>query len=129
MEVGARTMSKPCPSCNKSLLIEDIVVKRYSGLINIETCGKLIVGKLGQAVAKNRIVALGGIEVEGRLDCKHALCAGKVKIGKKAEWKGDLYAVSLEVESGAVIQESRFKIPDDPLAEFRHQEEEQEEDE
>lgn len=121
-----RTMSIPCPSCNKSLLVEDIVVKKYTGVTNLETCGKLIVRRRGHAVAKHRVVALAGIEVEGKLHCEHALSAGQVILMRKAEWTGDLHATSLVVEEGAKITKGWFKVPEDPLADFRFQEEEME---
>jgi cytoskeletal protein CcmA (bactofilin family) len=120
-------MSTPCPACHKTLLVEDIVVKGYTGVTNLETCGKLIVRRKGHAVAKHRVVALAGIEVQGRLHCEHALTAGHTVIDKKAQWMGDLHATSLVVEAGAVISGGRFKIPEDPLAAFRYQEKEQEE--
>ncbi|MBU0753867.1 MAG: polymer-forming cytoskeletal protein, partial [Planctomycetes bacterium] len=111
------------------VLVEDIVVKRYYGVHSIETCGMLIVTRRGHAAAQNRVIALGGIQVEGKLHCKHALCAGRVEIGSKAEWEGDLAALSLFVESGAIIKSGYFKVPIDPLEDHRHQELEQETDE
>ena len=112
IEVSPRTKSISCPRCNKPVLIEDIVIKTYIGLTNIETCGKLIVQRRGYAVAKNRIVAHGGIEVKGRLQCAQAVTAGKILITKKAEWTGDLNATSLIVEPGAVINGGHFKVPE-----------------
>ena len=125
IEVGPRTMSTSCPGCHKSVLLEDIVVKGYKGVTNLETCGKLIVSRRGHAVAKNRIVAHSGIEVKGRVQCGHALTAGRVTLFGKAEWRGDLRAPSLVVEQGAVIISGWFKVPEDPLEPHRHQEEEQ----
>jgi hypothetical protein len=115
MEVGARTMSTSCPGCHKTLKVEDIVVKSYTGVVNLETCGRLIVRPKGHAVAKSRIVALAGIEVKGRIHCKRAMSEGQVLLSKKSEWKGDLRAASLVVESGAVILGGHFKVPVDPL--------------
>lgn len=125
LQVGAHTKSTLCGGCNKTVLVEDIVVKRYYGVSNIETCGRLIVGRRGHAAAQNRIIALGGIELEGRLHCVHALSAGCVTIGPKAEWEGDLAALSLVVNEGAVIKDSQLLVPVDPLEEHRYQEEEQ----
>jgi hypothetical protein len=122
IEIGSRTMSTSCPGCHKSVLIEDIVVKGYTGVTNLETCGRLIVNRRGHAVAKNRIVAHAGIEVKGRVQCGHALTAGRAVLSGKAEWRGDLHAVSLVVEQGAVIVGGRFRVPDDPLEPHRHQE-------
>lgn len=120
IDAGPRTMSTVCPGCNRKVLVEDVVVKGYTGVVNLETCGKLIVLRRGHAAAQNRIVALAGIEVKGRLHCIHAFTAGRTTIGSKAEWRGDLQALSLVVEPGAVIEGGRFKIPEDPLAEYRH---------
>ena len=64
IEIGRRTMSTPCPGCHKTVLVEDIVVKGYTGVNNFETCGRLIVRRRGHAVAKHRVVALAGIEVQ-----------------------------------------------------------------
>jgi hypothetical protein len=110
LEVSFRTKSTPCPGCYKSLLVEDIVVKSYRGVINLETCGKLIVRKKGHAVAQNRIVAQEGIELDGRLRCIEALTGGEVWLSKRSEWKGDLKAGTLVVEEGAVIREGRFLV-------------------
>ncbi|MHC4946136.1 MAG: polymer-forming cytoskeletal protein [Planctomycetota bacterium] len=124
LEVSHLTKSTLCGSCNKTVLVEDIVVKRYHGVTNLETCGKLIVSRRGHAAAQNRLVALGGIEVKGKVHCPQALCAGKVVLGSKAEWEGDLAALSLVVEAGAVIKGGHFKVPVDPLEPHRHQEQE-----
>lgn len=122
IEIGRRTMSTPCPGCHKTVLVEDIVVKGYTGVHNIETCGRLIVRRRGHAVAKHRVVALAGIEVQGKLHCEQALCSGQVMISAKGEWRGDLKANSLVVESGATINGGWFKVPEDPIAAYRHQE-------
>ncbi|MFH2000315.1 MAG: hypothetical protein ABIK28_11580 [Planctomycetota bacterium] len=123
LKVGQRTKSTSCPACNKSVLVEDIVVKTYVGVTNLETCGKLIVKRRGHAAALHRIVALSGIEVDGQLHCEYALTAGPTFIGKKAEWKGDLQSPSLTVEIGSVITGGYFAVPVDPLEPHRHQEE------
>lgn len=122
LKVGLRTKSTLCGSCNKNVLVEDIVVKTYYGVTNIETCGKLIVKKRGHAAALHRVVALEGIEVQGQLHCEYALTAGPTYIGKKAEWKGNLATPSLTTEPGCVITDGYFTVPIDPLEEHRHQE-------
>lgn len=119
IEVGRRTMSTSCPGCSKPVIVEDIVVKTYKAVVNVETCGKLIVPKRGRVVAQRRVVAHGGIEVEGSLQCGEAISAGPVTIAAKAEWKGDLRAISLTVAAGAKIFGGYFNIPHDPLAEYR----------
>lgn len=121
-EVGRRTMTTSCPACFRAVLIEDVVINNYQGVMNVETCGKLIVKKNGNVIATKRVVAYGGIEVMGRLQCGHALTAGLACIKPRAEWKGDLDAPSVDIQEGAKIHGGRFRIPVDPLAEYRHQE-------
>jgi cytoskeletal protein CcmA (bactofilin family) len=85
-------------------------------VVNLETCGKLIIPRGGQAVAQKRVVALAGIEMDGKLQCRQAVTARHARIGPNAEWKGDLQAASLDVRPGAVIHGGRFDIPSDPFA-------------
>lgn len=122
-------MSTSCPNCHRPVVVEDLVIKNYQGVTNVETCGKLTVTRRGNVVAKNRVVAFGGIEMLGRLQCGEALVAGQVVIGAKAEWKGDLHAMSILVRDGAKIGGGHFLTPDDPLAEHRYQEHEDQDDE
>lgn len=112
-------MSVPCPACNKSVLIEDVVVSSYKGVLSVETCGKLIIRRRGRVVAQHRVVAHEGIEVEGELDCRQVLSGGLVRLGAKAEWRGDLRAPALAVAAGAKIRASHFRVPDDPLDDLR----------
>lgn len=121
MDVGGRAMSMPCSVCNKTVLIEDVVVKSYQGVHSIETCGKLIVKKKGKVVAQSRVVAHGGIDLEGSIHCPHALVSGLVRMGPKSEWRGDLRATALSVAEGAKILRGSFVIPDDPLDSLRKQ--------
>jgi hypothetical protein len=121
IETSARTKSTSCPGCHKPVLVEDIVIKSYIGLTNIETCGRLIVQRRGCAVAQNRIVAHGGIEVKGRVQCVQALTAGQTLLTKQAEWTGNLNAQSLIVEQGAVINSGHFKVPEMSFQEERPQ--------
>lgn len=111
----------PCPGCNKPVLVEDIVVKSYKGVISVETCGRLIIHKRGRVVAQQRVVAHEGIEVLGALEGKQILSGGPVHIGPKGKWSGDLKAPALSVEEGAVVRPSHFTIPADPLGELRRQ--------
>ena len=110
IETSSRTMSTPCPRCYKTVLVEDIVVKGYKGVTSFETCGRLIVKKKGHAVAKDRIVALSGIVVEGRVDCNHAITASETWLSKKSQWRGDLQSASLVVDEGARIVEGWFRV-------------------
>jgi len=122
-EVGRRTMSTSCPKCHRPVLVEDIVVKGYRAVMRLETCGK-VVTKKGGIVAQQHVVAHAGIVVEGRLNAKETRCPGHVTIASTAEWRGDLHAVSLELQEGAVIIDGHFRVPSDPLGPHRHQEKE-----
>ena len=115
LEVGQSTMSTSCPGCHKPVIVEDVVVRSYKAVTTIETCGKLIVGKRGVCVAARRIVAHGGMEVEGKVTCPSAVSAGRVALGPKSEWKGDLRAPVLEMKEGAKIASGYFEIPYNPL--------------
>jgi hypothetical protein len=77
------------------------------------TCGKIVVPKKARLIV-DRITAHGGIEVQGTLEAKHIIAGGKVRIGPHAKFKGELHAMSVTIESGAVIQPSVFAVPDDP---------------
>src|SRR5690606_167050 len=118
-EVSGRTSSTVCPACSRTLVVEDIVVKAYKGVRNVETCGRLIVTRKGRVVAQQRIVAHGGIELEGKLECQEALVTGAVVMGEKAEWRGDLTALSLSVADGAIIRRGFFRVPENWLDDLR----------
>ena len=113
-QVAGMTRSTVCPGCNRRLIVEDIVIRNYTALVNIETCGRLIIARGGHAVAQKRVVALEGIEMDGKLQCRQAITARHARIGPHAEWKGDLQAASLDVKPGAVIHGGRFEIPSTP---------------
>ncbi len=115
-------MTTSCPKCFRPIMVEDMVINNYQGVVNVETCGKLLVKKNGNVIATKRVVAYGGIEVIGRLSCASAFTAGPACIKPKGEWKGDLDAPSVDIQEGAKIHGGRFRIPVDPLAEHRHQE-------
>ena len=53
-EVSTRTMSVPCPSCHKALKVEDITVKNYLPVNDLQTCGRITITKTGRVVAKRR---------------------------------------------------------------------------
>lgn len=107
-------MSTSCPECNRSLVIEDVLVKGYMGVNSLETCGRLVIPKRKHVVVQSHVVAHAGIQVDGRLECEQAISRGPVVLGPKANWIGDLRAPSLVVSSGAVIQGGYFSIPDAP---------------
>ena len=112
-DISNRALSITCPKCAKPVVIEDVVITNAHNVRKIQTCGKVIIEKKGRVVAQ-LIEAHGGVEVEGIIEAK-VLSGGPVKIGPKAQWKGDLAAPSLTAELGCRIERGFFTIPDDPL--------------
>jgi hypothetical protein len=106
-------MTMTCPKCSKPLLVEDVVIKVAHAVRKIQTCGRLVVQKKGRVIAQT-VEAHGGVEVEGILEA-NVVSGGPVRIGAKAQWKGNCTAPSLEVELGGRINKGFFVIPDDPL--------------
>src|SRR5688572_13538008 len=85
-DVSTRTMSVPCPKCNKALKVEDVNIKTYLPVNDLQTCGKITVAKNGRVVAK-LIQAGDGIECEGTLEGA-IKTTGDLTFGPKASWKG-----------------------------------------
>lgn len=106
-------MSVSCPKCSKPLVLEDVVIKVAYSVRKIQTCGRVVVQKKGRVIAQ-MIEAHGGVEVEGILEA-NVVSGGMVRIGPKAQWKGDCTALALEVELGGRIEKGFFTVPDDPL--------------
>lgn len=106
-------MSTSCPKCSKALIVEDVIIKSAHAVRKIQTCGRLVVQKKGRVIAQV-VEAHDGVEVEGILEATvHS--GGPVRIGPKAQWKGDCHAPALAVESGGRIAGGYFVIPDDTL--------------
>lgn len=101
-EVSTRTMSVPCPSCHKALKVEDITVKNYLPVNDLQTCGRITITKTGRVVAK--IIRSGeGIECEGALEAVIET-DGDLILGAKASWKGpSLRCRSLNMTDGAKL--------------------------
>ncbi len=117
-EVGGRAQSTSCPNCNKAVKVHDEVIdKLRAGLIELRTCGKLVVKKKGRLMVTKLIEIHGGIECEGIIDCGSGkvISGGPVTLGKKSQFKGELQAPSLTVAEGARIQSKMVAVPDDPL--------------
>lgn len=112
-DISSQALSISCPKCSKPLVIEDVVINNAHNVRKIQTCGKVIIDKKGRVVAQS-VEAHQGVFVEGILEAK-VLSGGPVKIGPKAQWKGDCSAPSLEAELGCRIERGYFTIPDDPL--------------
>ena len=97
------TQSTVCPSCNRSLVVSDVVVNTLRAVRKIQTCGRVIVQRKGHVIAAV-IEANEGVEVDGVLDGS-VVTQGPVRLGKTATWKGDYQAPSLSAESGCVVAE------------------------
>src|SRR5262245_28757207 len=108
-EVSPRTMSVPCPKCNKALKVEDIHIKSYLPVNDLQTCGKISVAPNGRVVAK--IIRSGdGIECEGALEGVIET-DGVMELGPKASWKGQtLHSLRLNIAEGAKLV-GHVKVP------------------
>jgi len=107
-EVSPQTMSTSCPKCSRALTVEDVVIKTAHSVRKIQTCGRLIVQKKGRVIAQT-VEAHGGVDVEGILEAK-VISGGRVRIGEKAQWRGDCAAPSLEIVEGGRIEGGFFEI-------------------
>jgi len=102
-EVSERTMSTTCPQCNKAIKVEDVVVKSYVPVINLQTCGTISITRRGR-VAATRLQASEGVFCEGAVEGSIE-SGGPTELGAKAVWKGKyLYSPSLTIEDGAQVQ-------------------------
>jgi hypothetical protein len=101
-EVSLRAMSTTCPGCNKAIKIEDVTVKTYLPVNDLQTCGKVTIAKNGRVVAK-RIQSGDGVVCEGVMEGA-VETDGIVTLGPKSSWKGDhLFSRSLELTDGAKL--------------------------
>ncbi|MFK7960366.1 MAG: polymer-forming cytoskeletal protein [Phycisphaerales bacterium] len=108
-EVSAKTMSTTCPNCNKAIQVEDIVVKSYVPVNDLQTCGSISVTRRGRIAAKN-IQGGSGVKIEGTIEGSVESHA-EVSLGAKASWKGNLLrCATLEIKDGASI-EGRIEVP------------------
>jgi hypothetical protein len=108
-DVSELTMSVPCPRCNKALKVEDVHVKTYIPVNDLQTCGKITVAKNGRVVAKV-IRAGSGIDCEGTLE--GAIEADDhMTLSERSTWKGKtLLTRSLVVADGAKLH-GHVKVP------------------
>lgn len=51
-EVGGKTQSTTCASCNQRVIVQDVVVKQLTPVKSVHTCGKLLVKKKGSIIAE-----------------------------------------------------------------------------
>lgn len=97
--VARRAMSVFCPHCSQRLILEDFKIKTYYAVRHFATCGDIVVEKKGHVVAP---IVVGNLTVKGRVQGSvHA--RGHVHICKTGLVKGDLEAMSLDLENGAVL--------------------------
>lgn len=107
-EIPREAITTSCPSCNKRVVIEDIVVRHAQGNTVLGTCGRLIVQPRASVVAR-RIRAIEGVEVDGTIESA-VETEGAVHLGAGARWKGDCRARVLVIEPGASILGGFFSI-------------------
>ena len=102
-EVSARTLSTACPGCFAAIKVEDVVVKTYLPVNDLQTCGKITITRRGR-VAARRIQCGDGIVCEGSMEGS-VETDGEVTLGAKASWKGKaLQSRSLSIADGAKLQ-------------------------
>jgi len=102
MEVSFKTMSTTCPGCNRAIKIEDVLVKNYVPVIDLQTCGSIKITKRGRVAAK-LIQSGAGIECEGSIEGSIE-SEGCMRLGPKAVWKGRaLQSQSLAISEGAML--------------------------
>ena len=111
--VDAGTISTTCPGCHKSIVVEDLVLKKNRPKLlmvtELMTCGRLVVPR-GSRVVADVVSANEGVEVRGHLEATRIRSGGLVVIGKKAYWRGGLEAAALVVEDSAVIDRGDFQV-------------------
>jgi cytoskeletal protein CcmA (bactofilin family) len=95
-------MSTTCPGCHKAIKIEDVVVKSYIPVVDLQTCGSIRIAKRGR-VAAQRIQCGDGIVCEGAIEGSIET-EGDVHLGPKAFWKGKtLQSRALKIAAGAKL--------------------------
>ncbi len=101
MEVGTRVISATCKHCGKPLRFEDLLINAYEPKKRaVETYGTIVVEKKGKCWAER--IFCGGMIVRGKVHGP-VTSGGPVRVGPKAEIKGDVTAPALEVDAGAIL--------------------------
>jgi hypothetical protein len=107
MEIGIRAMSAPCKHCGKPLLFEDILITSHELKKRaVETYGNILVDKKGTCNADR--IHCGSLEVRGKVNA-HITSRGPVRVGPRAEIKGDVTAPAFSSEAGAIL-EGHYRI-------------------
>jgi hypothetical protein len=104
--ISRKALSVVCKFCHKSLRMEDLPIKDYQARRSVETCGIVTVEKKGQIVAER--VLCGGMVIRGKVKAT-ITSNGPILVGPGAEIKGDVFAPSLAVGAGAIL-EGQFRI-------------------
>ncbi|MBB6442987.1 polymer-forming cytoskeletal protein [Phycisphaera mikurensis] len=116
-EVSGRAQSTSCPGCNRAVRVADETLgtgKRRGPIRELRTCGRIVIGKRARLICEH-VEAHGGLECLGILDARDVvLGGGGLRLGPKAEFKGELHAPSVEMEAGARVHPSPFAVPSDP---------------
>ena len=100
LTVSQRAMSTTCPGCHKAIKIEDVIVKTYIPVIDLQTCGRIKITKRGR-VAARRIQSGDGITCDGVMEGA-VETDGDVHLGPKASWKGStMLSRSIKIAAGA----------------------------
>ncbi|MHC4949174.1 MAG: polymer-forming cytoskeletal protein [Planctomycetota bacterium] len=95
-------MSTTCPGCHKAIKVEDVVVKSYLPVNDLQTCGRIRVTRRGRVAAK-RVQSGDGVICEGTIEGSIET-DGAVELGPKATWKGKkLQSRSLAIANGATL--------------------------
>lgn len=101
-DVSGRTMSTTCPGCNKAIKVEDLTVKSYMPVNDLQTCGRITITRRGRVAAK-KIQSGEGIVCDGSIEGTIET-DGDVTIGPKASWKGGaLQSKRLLISEGATL--------------------------
>ena len=102
LTVSMRAMSTTCPACHKAIKIEDVIVKTYIPVVDLQTCGRIKITKRGR-VAARRIQSGDGIDCDGVMEGA-VETDGDVHFGPKSSWKGtSLLSRSIEIAAGAKL--------------------------
>jgi len=97
-----RAMSTTCPGCHKAIKIEDVIVKTYIPVVDLQTCGRIKITKRGRVCAR-RIQSGDGIDCDGIMEGA-VETDGDVHFGPKSSWKGpSLLGRSIEIAAGAKL--------------------------
>ena len=102
LDVSGKTLSTTCPGCHKAIKVEDVVIKTYLPVNDVQTCGMITVTKRGR-IAARRVQSGDGVVCEGSIEGK-VETPGPVQLGPKSSWKGPaLTSKTLAVDDGAKL--------------------------